>query len=110
MEYNIVENESFDYVNLSYHLNVDKEKSNKNNLTINDELIAEASRCYNSELFNKALEIYDQLISIDKENNVLYSNRSAIFLKLGRTSEAIEQANLAIELKSDWAKVFKLLS
>lgn len=101
MEYNIVENESFDCVNLSFSVPKDKLKKT----SIDDELIQEASQAYASGSLNRALEIYDQLILIDKENYFLFADRSAILLKLGRNGEAIKQAKLAIQLKSNWAKV-----
>lgn len=114
---NSSENKSIDYVNLSSEFYckskiLDKElekckesskKLHSNNLI--NQLIDEASQAYALGNNFKALEIYDQLLTIETTNYVLFANRSAILLKMNRYSEAIEQANCAIKLKSNWPKV-----
>ena len=52
----------------------------------------------------KAAAAYTKAIKLDQENAVLYSNRSAAFLKLGKVAKAIEDADECIVLKPDWEK------
>uniref|UniRef100_A0AC34Q5N9 Uncharacterized protein n=1 Tax=Panagrolaimus sp. JU765 TaxID=591449 RepID=A0AC34Q5N9_9BILA len=54
----------------------------------------------------KALEFYEQAVLVDPTNNVLYANRSAIYLKLGETQKAIEEASHSIQLDPDWPKAY----
>src|SRR4051794_26348404 len=68
-------------------------------------LIEEASQAYALGQWTAALRLYDQVVLIDPTNNVLFANRSAILLKLGRAQEAIDEANHSIRLRPDWAKV-----
>lgn len=112
--------ENFDTVALIENLqNETREEcsSNENNLIQKNfhqeelqnalcQLIQEASSTYSLGNIKKSLRIYDQLIRIDSANNVLFANRSAIFLKLGCTTEAILDAEHSIRLKPNWPKVF----
>uniref|UniRef100_A0A1B6FAU5 Stress-induced-phosphoprotein 1 n=1 Tax=Cuerna arida TaxID=1464854 RepID=A0A1B6FAU5_9HEMI len=52
----------------------------------------------------KAIECYSEGIKIDKNNHVLYSNRSAAYLKAGKYSEALADAETTISIKPDWTK------
>ena len=47
-----------------------------------------------------------QGIAVDPEIHVLYSNRSAAYLKKGDYDKALEDAERVIEVKPDWPKVF----
>ena len=47
-----------------------------------------------------------QGIAVDPKNHVLYSNRSAAYLKKDDYDKALEDAERAIEVKPDWPKVF----
>ena len=52
----------------------------------------------------KAVAAYNKAIKSDPKNGVLYSNRAAAFIHLGKETKAIKDAEQAIELKPDWAK------
>lgn len=53
----------------------------------------------------EAIDFYTQGIALDSSSQLLYSNRSAAYCKLGRYDEALKDAEEAIRLKPDWAKV-----
>lgn len=54
--------------------------------------------------FEDAIKFYSQAIDLDKNNHVLYSNRSAAYAMLGKYQQALEDAESTITLKPDWAK------
>ena len=56
-----------------------------------------------------ALKNYSEAIALDPEDALIYSNRSAVFCGLNRFDQAVDDAEVAIKLKPNWAKV-KLLS
>ena len=70
-------------------------------------LIDRAAASYSEGKLEAALHYYEQAIMIDPGNNVLFANKSAILLKLGRIKEAIEEASHSIQLKPEWPKVKK---
>jgi L1 cell adhesion molecule like protein len=51
-----------------------------------------------------ALCKFSEAIELDPKNHVLYSNRSGANLKLLRTRDAVADAEMCTNLKSDWAK------
>ena len=53
----------------------------------------------------KALKCYSDAITLDPENALTYSNRSAVFCGLDRYDQALNDAEVAIKLKPNWAKV-----
>ncbi|XP_049789360.1 stress-induced-phosphoprotein 1 isoform X2 [Schistocerca nitens] len=53
---------------------------------------------------DEAIKCYTDAIALDKNNHVLYSNRSAAYAKAGKYSQALEDAEKTVELKPDWAK------
>jgi stress-induced-phosphoprotein 1 len=55
--------------------------------------------------FDDAIRFYTEAITLDKNNHVLYSNRSAAFAKAGKYRPALEDAEKTIQLKPDWGKV-----
>uniref|UniRef100_A0AC34FH32 Uncharacterized protein n=1 Tax=Panagrolaimus sp. ES5 TaxID=591445 RepID=A0AC34FH32_9BILA len=66
--------------------------------------IERAATSYSEGNLENALHYYEQAIMIDPGNNVLFANKSAILLKLGRIKEAIEEASHSIQLKPEWPK------
>ncbi|XP_064403247.1 stress-induced-phosphoprotein 1-like isoform X2 [Halichondria panicea] len=52
----------------------------------------------------EAIQLYTQAIQKDPSNHVLYSNRSAAYMKQEKYNEALEDANATIKIKPDWAK------
>lgn len=55
--------------------------------------------------FDAAINLYTEAIALNQDNHVLYSNRSAAYMKQDRYQEALQDAEKTIELKEDWAKV-----
>jgi len=64
----------------------------------------EGNQHYAEGEFAKAVAAYNKALKADPENGVLYSNRAAAFLQLGKEVKAIKDADSAIALKPDWAK------
>ena len=52
----------------------------------------------------EALRLYTEALSLDA-SAVLYSNRAAAYMKAESYIKALEDAEKAIELRPDWAKV-----
>lgn len=61
--------------------------------------------CVHAEKFTEAILHYTFAIKLSPNDPVLYSNRSLAFLKLNQLYYANEDAEKAILLKPDWAKV-----
>lgn len=55
--------------------------------------------------FQAAVHLYSDALQVDSQNCILYSNRSAAFLKLGQHQAALEDAEKACELNPKWPKV-----
>lgn len=55
--------------------------------------------------FQAAVHLYSDALQADSQNCILYSNRSAAFLKLGQHQAALEDAEKACELNPKWPKV-----
>ena len=68
-------------------------------------LIEQASVSYSNGDLKRALDFYEQAVLVDPGNNILYSNRSAIYLKLGFVKEALDEACHSIQLNPEWPKV-----
>ena len=49
--------------------------------------------------------MYSEALKLDGDNAVLYSNRSAAYVKATRYIMALKDAEKAIEIKPDWSKV-----
>ncbi|CAO1359232.1 unnamed protein product [Diamesa tonsa] len=54
--------------------------------------------------FEEAVEAYTEAINLDPNNHVLYSNRSAAYLKYGKLESALEDAEKTISINPSWAK------
>ena len=48
--------------------------------------------------FKSAIEFFDKAIKADPDNHILYSNRSAAYLSLGKGKLALQDAEKCIEL------------
>lgn len=54
--------------------------------------------------FEEAIKAYSDAIKLDESNHVLYSNRSAAYLKAGKLQEALNDAEKTVQLNPTWAK------
>jgi len=54
--------------------------------------------------FEEAIQAYTSAIKLDESNHVLYSNRSAAYLKAGRFQDALSDAEKTIKLNPTWPK------
>lgn len=54
--------------------------------------------------FDEAIQAYSEAIELDGNNHVLFSNRSAAFLKAGKLSEALLDAEKTIQINPSWPK------
>ena len=52
-----------------------------------------------------AIRLYCEALKIDPNNHILYSNRSAAYIKMGQFSKALQDALKARDLNPKWAKV-----
>ena len=55
--------------------------------------------------FQQAVVLYSEAIALDPVNHILYSNRSAAFVKLGQFQKGLQDAAKARELNPKWSKV-----
>lgn len=62
--------------------------------------------CIRAGKYNEAVLHYSFAIKLSPNDPALYSNRSLAFLKLKQLYYANDDAEKAIQLKPDWAKVF----
>lgn len=69
-----------------------------------DELKAKGNAALQSENFDDAIKYYSEAIDIDPSNHILYSNRSAAYVKVGKYTNSLEDANKTVSLKPDWPK------
>lgn len=53
---------------------------------------------------DEAVRLYTEAVTLDPENHVLYSNRSAAFAKAGKYSEALKDAEKTVAIKPEWGK------
>lgn len=55
--------------------------------------------------FQQAIERFTEAITLNRNDHVLFSNRSYAYAKMGHFTEALEDARRCQELKPDWPKV-----
>lgn len=63
------------------------------------------NECIKAGNFSEAILHYSFAIKLNPNEATFYSNRSLAFLKLDQLYYANEDADRAIQLKPDWAKV-----
>ena len=81
-----------------------QEASSVNKQTFLEKVRLSNAACQNGD-FETAIKLYTEAISLDPNNHILYSNRSAAHIKLGQFSKALQDALKAKELNSEWPKV-----
>ena len=58
--------------------------------------------------FSQAIERLSDALNLNPRNVTLYSNRAAAYMRVCKYSEALDDANRALELKPEWAKVRRM--
>jgi tetratricopeptide (TPR) repeat protein len=69
-----------------------------------EDLKAKGNQSFKEGAYQQAVELYTQALDAAAENAVLYSNRCAALLKLGRVGEARADAEKCINLRREWEK------
>lgn len=72
--------------------------------TLSEDYKAKGNSFFKLTEFSEAIEQYSRAIDHDKDNAILYSNRSVSYARLGDWKKALEDANRCIQLKPQWAK------
>ena len=68
---------------------------------------AEGNRLFKEGKLGECIEAYSRAIALDVDNHVLYSNRSAAYLKKGDSkSKALKDAEKCVSLMPEWTKGF----
>lgn len=62
---------------------------------------------FKAQDYPKALEFYSQAISIEPNNHVYYSNRSACYFNMNKFEEALKEAEKCVELNGKWGKGYQ---
>ncbi|DBA04882.1 TPA: hypothetical protein N0F65_006884 [Lagenidium giganteum] len=73
-------------------------------LAVAEELREQGNAAFKAKDFEAASKLYTLAIEKDRENQLLYSNRSAAFSQLKQFDRALEDAERAIALARGWAK------
>lgn len=68
------------------------------------ELRTKANELYSSKKLNEALQLYNRAFNLAPNDHLVLSNRSITHLKLGNSLAALEDAEMAVALRSDWPK------
>lgn len=71
--------------------------------------VQESSEAIESGDFIKAIRLYTEALALDPQNHVLFSNRSAAFIKTKEYQKALQDARKAKEINPQWSKVRGLL-
>lgn len=74
-----------------------------------ESLKEKGNQAVRAEKFTEAVLHYSFAIKMSPNDAILYSNRSLAFLKLHQLYYANEDAERAIQLRPDWAKVFNII-
>ena len=73
-----------------------------------DDYKEKGNLCIKDANYAEAILHYTQAIKLSPNDPILYSNRSLAFLKFKQYYYAYEDAEKSIQLKPDWAKVYRL--
>lgn len=68
------------------------------------ELKDEGNEFFKQKNYDKAIELYTQAISLEPNDHVLYSNRSACYINQGNFQKALEDGDKCVALNAGWWK------
>lgn len=66
----------------------------------------EANNFFKEGNYEQAIKIYSEILDEDPENYMVFSNRSATYIKMGKYEEALYDAAQCTKLKPDWGKAW----
>ncbi|CAD6187683.1 unnamed protein product [Caenorhabditis auriculariae] len=69
-----------------------------------EKIVHEAGTAYSEGRYEDAQILYEKAILSHPTNGILYSNLSAILLKLNNVADALKQAERAVQISPTWAK------
>ncbi|KAF9972925.1 Hsp90 cochaperone, partial [Modicella reniformis] len=69
-----------------------------------EEFKAQGNQAFLAKDYPTAIDLFTKAIELDPNNHVLYSNRSACYASQKKYTQALEDGEKTVELKSDWAK------
>lgn len=69
------------------------------------EKVRQSNAACESGDYAKAVASYKDALQLDPTNHILYSNRSAAYLKMGQFQLALQDATRARDLNPKWPKV-----
>ncbi len=80
--------------------------NNKQHLSMQSKMAVKLSNtACNHGKYEEAIKQYSDAIKLDPTNHLLYSNRSAAFIKIGKFEDALKDADVAVKLSPSWPKV-----
>ncbi|GCB66481.1 hypothetical protein scyTo_0015000 [Scyliorhinus torazame] len=71
------------------------------------EKVRESNAACQSGDFTTGVQLYTEAIAADPQNCILYSNRSAVLVKLNEYEKALDDAVKARLLNPKWSKMFQ---
>lgn len=74
-----------------------------------NDLKDEGNEAFASGDNERAIQLYSQAIAVDPDNHVLYSNRSAAYMKVDSISKALRDAEKCVEIAPKWVKGYNRL-
>ncbi|KAF1331664.1 Prefoldin, alpha subunit, partial [Globisporangium splendens] len=68
------------------------------------ELKTKGNNAFARRKFREAVDFYTQAIALEPTSHILYGNRSAAYHRMNKYTEALEDANYAIDIDDTWVK------
>ncbi|CAL8082559.1 unnamed protein product [Orchesella dallaii] len=70
------------------------------------DIVRQSNASCESGDYQTAVALYSEALKIDPDNHILYSNRSAAYIKLGQFARALQDALKARDLNPKWSKAY----
>lgn len=74
-----------------------------------DLLKEKGNKAFQAGDIDSAINFFNQSLDIDPDNHIVFSNRSAAYLKAGQKSKALYDAEKCVELSPNWSKGYSRL-
>lgn len=86
-------------------VDIETEPCTSNKVLFLEKVRQSNAACQNGD-FSSAVKLYTEAIALDPTNHILYSNRSAAYIKLSKYGRALQDAIKARELNPKWPKAY----